>query len=91
MTVKEYYIEIEKIKNEFKTDIKEVRNELREFRKDIFGNGKPGMCTIRQEKLKDWVIVELKKIKKTPSNITEWILKIGNIAVILFLIMERIK
>jgi len=51
--------------NGMTSDIKEIKEDL----KTIFGNGKAGMCTLRQEELKRWVNERLKIIYDAPSKV----------------------
>ena len=39
----------------------------------IFGNGKKGMCTIRQEELENKIDKKIEKIKQIPDTIWIWI------------------
>ena len=86
--------DIKDIKTEFKEGLAELRQELKEsnkerekenkeLRKDIFGNGDPGMCTQRQDILKTWVLRELgllsKEIMTKVSNITKVPSRVYNI------------
>ena len=68
---------------EMKSEVKELRTELvtdiKNLRKDIFGNGNPGMCTKRQDILKTWVLKELGLLSKEIMSISNMPSKVYNI------------
>ena len=66
---------LEYILNDIKKDIEKLNDKF----KELFGNGKPGMCTRRQSELKQWVELELTKIKTVPTTVYNWIFRIGTI------------
>ena len=91
---------------EIKEDILHLRQDLKELKKDIFGNGKAGMCTQRQEILRKWVekliekekeivMKDIKRIQGTPEKIYIWMYRLfllgGIIANIYFFYVSKLK
>lgn len=71
---KELKEDIREFKDDFRLDLRALQEEFKQFRRDIFGNGKPGMCTKRQEILKNWII-EREKIGNERSLVREKAIK----------------
>lgn len=74
-------MDLKVLENEIK-HIKEDISEIKDDIEKIFGNGKKGMCTIRQEELKTWVKEQFKQ--REIRNWLELIILAGAIVGIIF-------